>query len=177
MSREIRLQKILQLLSHQQGLTVGEIRRFLEVSPMTLYRDLRELEDRNLVRRVRGGVLSENPILIPTQGSCALCGRELPVRTHITLLDSKGGKTHACCSHCGFGLMKHHEGYESILGMDFLSDTVLDLEKGHFLVRPQIKLCCEPAVLVFARHEDALRMQKGFGGEIMSFETVRNLLC
>ncbi|MCX7976573.1 MAG: DeoR family transcriptional regulator [Bellilinea sp.] len=175
MNREIRQQTILNLVEQKQTLTIAEIRKLLQVSAMTLHRDLRDLEEKKLIRRVHGGVVS-GKMSFPVQfESCAHCGGELPVRTRITLIDQHGKKSQVCCCHCGFGLMRHEE-YSSALGVDFLYGTVVDLKHSLFLVKPQVKICCEPSVLLFADEEDALRMQKGFGGVIMNYEGVRHLM-
>lgn len=175
MNREIRQQTILSLVERKPVLTIAEIRQILEVSAMTLHRDLRDLEEKRLIRRVHGGVVS-GKIPLPVQiESCAYCEGELPNRTRIALIDQHGKKFQVCCCHCGFGFMKQ-EKYSSALGVDFLYGTVVDLKHGHFLVKPRVKICCEPSVLLFADEEDALRMQKGFGGQVMNYEAVRLLL-
>ncbi len=175
MNREIRQHTILNLVERKPVLTLAEIREVINVSAMTLHRDLRDLEEKRLIRRVHGGVVSGKMPLTVQIESCAYCGGELPVRTRITLIDQHGKKFQVCCCHCGFGFMKQ-EKYSSALGVDFLYGTVVDLKQSHFLVKPRVKICCEPSVLLFADEEDALRMQKGFGGEIMNYEAVRQLL-
>lgn len=175
MNREIRQQTILSLVERKPVLTIAEIREVINVSAMTLHRDLRDLEEKRLIRRVHGGVVSGKMPLPVQIESCAQCGGELPVRTRITIIDQHGKKLQVCCCHCGVNFVNQQE-YRSAFGQDFLYGTVVDLNRSHFLVKPRVKICCEPSVLLFADEEDALRMQKGFGGEIMNYENVRKLL-
>ncbi len=176
MSREIRQKKILELAHQKRGITIEEIRSALNVSAMTLHRDLRDLEGKNMIRRVRGGVMmvTEDASSMPRE-ACAQCGGILPHHTRLTLISAQGSKIHACCCHCGFGI-KRRENFSTALGVDFIYGTVVDLEKGYFLVKPEIKICCEPAILVFAEKENAQRMQRGFGGEVMSLKDVTEWL-
>lgn len=175
MNREFRQQKILDLLAQKPLLTIAEIRQLFNVSAMTIHRDLIELEEKNLVYRMRGSVLRKQKSLIDALESCAYCGRELPYRTQVTLIDSSDRKTRACCSHCGFNMIRNQE-IQSALGVDFLYGTVIDLQNACFLAKSSVRTCCEPSILVFANPEDALRMQQGFGGEMLGFEKVWQLI-
>lgn len=57
----IRQQRILDLLQQRGSLRTGELAEWLEVTPMTVWRDLRELVELGLVQRVRGGVQCRLP--------------------------------------------------------------------------------------------------------------------
>lgn len=168
MIREIRHQKIIQLITQHQGMSVAELRAALQVSAMTLHRDLSSLESRGLLRRVHGGVVirgsDENAAEI-----CAHCGKTVSSRTRMLLFGKNGEKALACCAHCGMGLMRLDSSLSAGLGVDFIHETVIDIPHAYFLVEPQVRVCCEPTILVFARQEDAERMQKGFGGKMMKY--------
>lgn len=167
MIREIRQQKIMELITQRQGMCVGELRTALQVSAMTLHRDLRMLESKGMIRRVHGGVVISNEEHIGEQ--CSYCGRGVPTRTRMMLFAENGQRVLACCAHCGMGLMRHDKGLIAGLGVDFLYETVVDIPRSYFLVESDVQACCNPSVLVFARRADAERMQKGFGGRIMNY--------
>ncbi len=56
MNKRMRAQRILELLTARQHATAAELQRELGVSAPTVYRDIRELELRNLVATSHGGV-------------------------------------------------------------------------------------------------------------------------
>jgi nitrous oxide reductase accessory protein NosL len=41
--------------------------------------------------------------------------------------------------------------------------------QAHYLIDPELTICCSPSVLAFSSHEEALKFQKGFGGRIVNF--------
>ncbi|MGH3088642.1 MAG: DeoR/GlpR family DNA-binding transcription regulator [Rubrobacteraceae bacterium] len=57
MLREERQRKILEELEHTESVSVAALTRRLEVSDMTVRRDLEELSSRNLLRKVHGGAV------------------------------------------------------------------------------------------------------------------------
>ncbi|GIV66440.1 MAG: hypothetical protein KatS3mg047_0833 [Bellilinea sp.] len=172
MIRELRHQKIIELVTQQQGITVQELTNYLKVSAMTIHRDLQLLEEQGIVQRVRGGVVTgTQKFKINSQKeSCGYCGKACSPRTRLTLFSDSGETILACCVHCGMGLIQKGNDLKGGLGVDFLYETVVDLPGGYYLFQPQIKICCSPGVLVFADRQDAERMQQGFGGKLLNFE-------
>lgn len=55
--------KIQELINEQNITTVNEIAKQLNVSDMTIRRDLTELEESGLIERVHGGAISKNPLV------------------------------------------------------------------------------------------------------------------
>lgn len=58
MLKEQRLQYILSRLDRKKVVTIAELGQNLDVSTMTIWRDLSELESQGLLKRVRGGALA-----------------------------------------------------------------------------------------------------------------------
>jgi len=56
---EDRQKKILDLINRQGHITVQEMSTLFSISAMTAWRDLQALEDQKLIRRVRGGAVSD----------------------------------------------------------------------------------------------------------------------
>jgi DeoR/GlpR family transcriptional regulator of sugar metabolism len=61
MAKEQRLRSIMQRVESADSVSIEELRRELGVSYMTMWRDLANLEQQGLVRRVRGAVISVQP--------------------------------------------------------------------------------------------------------------------
>jgi DeoR family transcriptional regulator, fructose operon transcriptional repressor len=53
--------RILEIVKQRQTCTLDELRAELDISPITLYRDLRKLDENNVIRRVHGGVTLREP--------------------------------------------------------------------------------------------------------------------
>ncbi len=173
MIRDLRHQKIIELVAQKQGITVRELTRLLNVSTMTVHRDLSALEASGLIQRVHGGVVTARRSESRKE-ICGYCGKECPSRTRLTFFSDSGETVFACCVHCGMGLMHRERGLNAGLGVDFLYETVVDLPRGYYLLESQIRICCTPSALVFADRRDAERMQKGFGGKLLDFAELRN---
>lgn len=67
MLKEQRLQYILSKLDKKRVVTIADLCQNLDVSNMTIWRDLSELENQGLLRRVRGGALATEIDTDPTQ--------------------------------------------------------------------------------------------------------------
>lgn len=57
MIRQQRHARILEIVRERKACTVEELRKELDVSHVTLYRDLKELDRENVIQRVHGGVI------------------------------------------------------------------------------------------------------------------------
>jgi DeoR/GlpR family transcriptional regulator of sugar metabolism len=64
--------KILQSVQANKTCTINELLNELDVSKVTLYRDLRDMEQRSLIRRVRGGVAIEESRQVESRFSVRL---------------------------------------------------------------------------------------------------------
>jgi DeoR family transcriptional regulator, fructose operon transcriptional repressor len=53
--------RILEIVKRRNTCTIDELREALGVTPITLYRDLRKLDESNLIQRVHGGVTLREP--------------------------------------------------------------------------------------------------------------------
>ena len=54
-----RRKKIVEIVNAEENISNKELSQRLDVSEMTLWRDLNELESQGMIRRVRGGVAKE----------------------------------------------------------------------------------------------------------------------
>lgn len=172
--KENRLQRITALLREKKALSTAELRQILGVSSMTIHRDLNELARTGQVERVHGGVLltgarEPGPV-------CAYCGKNLNPRTAFVVHLTGGDNLQACCAHCGLRLLDSHADAISGLAADFLYGTMTNVKSAAYLVHSDLSVCCTPSAIAFARREDALRMQAGFGGKVLDMEQALDAL-
>ncbi len=167
-----RHQQIIAWLEEEQSLSIREIESRLGVSHMTVHRDLDQLAEQNLIRKVRAGA-----ILIPAaerqsinQDNCTMCGRRVTRRTEFIIM--RQGKTQrtACCPHCGL-LLLANGAEETALTRDFLYGQMVNVYQAYYLLASNVQLCCVPTILCFSGISDAQKFSLGFGGQVMDFST------
>lgn len=171
-----RQQQILAWLEEDGALRVDEIAERLGVSAMTIHRDLDKLSERGLIRKVHGGAMRLYDAPPPPPNQCALCHMILVQRHLVTIQIEGGHQVHACCPHCGFLLLGRYPALQSVLVRDFLYGRVLHARIAAYLAASHFVDCCAPSLVTFASLDDARRFQKGWGGEILSFDEAQNYL-
>ena len=63
-----------------------------------------------------------------------------------------------------------------MLVTDFLYCRMISASEAVYLVGSEVSSCCSPGVLAFACLQDAVRFQRGFGGEVMDSMQAQNQL-
>lgn len=168
---------ILRWLSENASLTIDDLSKRLEVSPMTVHRDLDTLARAGQVVKVHGGVaLAEPGGERRAVDLCQLCDRPVPTRSAFAIRQADGTTVTACCPHCGFLLLETAD-VRSVLATDFLYGRTINAAQAAYLVESQVSICCLPSVLTFATADDARRFQLGFGGDVMTFAEARRYLA
>ncbi len=159
---------ILDTLAQKGTVGISDLVQTLHVSPMTVHRDLAQLERAGQLRKVRGGaVLTERAT--EAAGSCLACFGPLNPRTQVVLHLTDGSQRRACCPHCG--LMALGQGaVTSVLVTDFLHGRMVNGRTAAYIAMPEITVCCTPTLLAFEDVEDARRFQIGFAGQLLSLE-------
>ncbi len=171
--------QILQWLQEKGSLSIDDLAGQLDVSVMTVHRDLDTLARNGLAVKVHGGVTLPDRSGKPAHhATCHLCDLPVHVRSAFTVQVESGEVFRACCPHCGFFLMSQLEGrgVVSALTKDFLYGRTMDAMRAVYVLDSQVTLCCVPGVLCFASREDATRFQTGFGGNVMTPAGVREYL-
>jgi biotin operon repressor len=169
---EARQTKILELLEGQHTLSIQSLSDRLNVSVMTIHRDLNKLEEAGKVRKVHGGVMLVE--VQPATGSvqrplCAMCGSSGSDRTAFTLNLANGRQMHACCPHCGLLLLVQRGDVTSALARDFLYGRMVNVRQSHFVIGSSVRVCCSPSTICFESLVDATKFQHGFGGDVFDF--------
>ena len=172
--------QIVAWLQENDTLTIKELVARLNVSAMTVHRDLDKLAAAGLVQKVHGGaklVTAETgPGEMAVLPPCVMCGTAVSPRTAFTITLDDGRKETACCAHCGILRLSQLDGVGSALTPDFIYGRMVNVFQAWFLVGSDVQLCCVPSTLCFARASDAQKFQQGFNGEVMDFTAVQQYL-
>lgn len=165
-----RKNKILTWVEQEKTLKITELSNRLNVSEMTVYRDLKPLiEEKKIIKTSNGIALL--PANIVSNQTCSYCFKESNTRHSVQLVVMNHQIVHTCCSHCGLLYFEENEDkITQILCKDYLTDTTISGKMATFLIDSDLLLnCCQPQVIPFQSRKQALQFQKGFGGEISSF--------
>lgn len=169
--------KIIELLRLHGTVETNALAEELQVSTMTIHRDLNKLADAGIINKVHGGATLFNPVEMPTSPDlCPMCNKVVKERTAFIMHASNGKQIRACCAHCGLVLLETMPDVKSILTTDFLYGTIVSISQTTFLMHSNITVCCSPTILTFDKPEDAIRFQRGFGGTLADFETARQFI-
>lgn len=172
-----RQEQILSWLQAERSISIEILAERLAVSAMTVHRDLDQLVRDGQVQKVYGAVeLVESRQAQPQKQTCDLCKMEIPDRTHFTVQLKNGEQRHACCPHCGLLLMENSDGFTLALTPDFIYGRMVNVMQAFYVVESRVHFCCVPSVLCFTCSEDAKSFQRGFGGDVLTFEKLTRWL-
>ena len=170
-----RRQKILAELEATGRVRVNDLSKTLDVSRMTIHRDLSQLADEGLLEKVFGGAVAVVQEPAGKEG-CVMCGMGNQERTAFVVNCADGSQLQACCPHCGIMVLTAREQAVSAMAADFLHGRMINVRSAFFLVDPDLTVCCTPTVLCFGTQRDAEKFQSGFGGEIMNLVQAQTYL-
>lgn len=172
-----RQQRILGLLAERGTISVDELVKQLQVSTMTVHRDLDLLAAEKRLRKVHGGAAAYDNSLQEDQ--CYFCHSLISSGSHtkVTLHLTDGSHRHACCAHCGLlGLSHLGKQVSTAIVTDFLYGRAINARSATYVVEPDLQICCAPTTLVFQNNADALRFQRGFGGQVLPLSEALTVL-
>jgi hypothetical protein len=170
MMRNHRQHYILDSLASHGSVHVGDLARALDVSSMTVHRDLDQLARAGQLLKVRGGAVPVAPHS-EADDVCVACYAPLSLRTQVVLHLASGGQRRACCPHCELMVLSRGtEAIVSILVTDFLYGRSVNGRTAAYVAEPSISLCCTPTILAFEDTLDAQRFQAGFGGQLFDLD-------
>ncbi len=168
-----RMEKIKELIQQHKHLKVADLSRMLNVSEMTIHRDVKRLVEEGWVIKTFGGIaLARREPTTPQMANseCVYCHRRIYERFSYRLILADNRIESACCCHCGL-LRQSQLGDQVIQAIcyDFLTHTTISVPSAWFVMDTSIDIrCCKPQVLPFESRSHADRFVKGFGGTVLS---------
>ncbi|ULT56829.1 DeoR family transcriptional regulator [Neobacillus drentensis] len=164
-----RQKQLVTWLKEEGTLSIAEISRRLNVSEMTVYRDIKPLLEENKINKTSGGVSLVSTI---SPNACTYCLKELNNRQPVQIITTQQTVEQLCCPHCGLLRYKDIEkNVSQIICRDFLQNTTISAKLAYFLFNTDFNVnCCQPQVLTFDLLKTAEQFQKGFGGTILRFD-------
>lgn len=180
MMKTKRQEELYTLIKEKKELTIKELSLRFKVSEMTVHRDIKNLIDNGLVKKVYGGIQLIEYFVNPQQNQCAFCHKTIAsegkLNYKIVLVNNQTENT--CCAHCG--ILRHKQIESQVVQAfchDFITHTTISTSTVWFVMDSILDLgCCQPQVFAFGNKSYAERFIKGFNGVILSFEEVSDRL-
>lgn len=175
-----RLNRIKAILKERQNIKISELSHMLNVSEMTIHRDLKPLVEQDIVMKTFGGVsLKRDTIQKLDENICTYCRRQSHSRLAYRIILVNDNIETTCCAHCG--LLRQHQLKDNVVQSichDFLRQTTISAQLATYVFNTTIDMgCCQPQILTFEWKEHAQRFVKGFGGTVYNYnEAIRRLL-
>jgi hypothetical protein len=166
-----RQQDVLNLLNNKKGtVTIRGIQEEIGASQATAYREAQALIQHGLAVKIPGGIRK----LETTSDRCLQCHGEVNIRLAVLIENEKGAQSKGCCPHCALMALHDSSNVRTSMTPDFIYGTMLNTRQAWYVIHKDMAICCRPAVLSFAREEDARSFAKGFGGEVVDFSSAQN---
>ncbi|MBM7600591.1 DeoR/GlpR family transcriptional regulator of sugar metabolism [Virgibacillus halotolerans] len=175
-----RQNRIKALILNKRNIKISELSQTLQVSEMTIHRDLKPLIETGMIIKTFGGISlnsSEAGKLDDTQ-TCVFCSSGVDERQAYRLILSNNQIEVACCAHCG--LLRQRQLGDDVtqaICHDFLKQTTISAPDAWYVMDTSIHMgCCQPQVLTFQFKEHAVKFVKGFGGNVYPFQEAIEVL-
>ncbi|MDQ0198335.1 DeoR family transcriptional regulator [Neobacillus ginsengisoli] len=168
-----RRQQIVTWLNKEGSISITEISKRLNVSEMTVYRDIKPLLEESKIIKTSGGIsLAPAPVIGVSAHACTYCLKESNNRHPVQIITNDLRVEQLCCPHCGILRYKDIEkDVSQIICRDFLHNSTISAKMAYFLMDADFQLnCCQPQVLTFESIKHAEQFQKGFGGTVLRFD-------
>lgn len=172
--------KIKEILEMKKTVKIAELSDALQVSDMTVRRDIKPFIEQGYLIKTFGGVsLATSTIITSTTNeACSYCHRSLNHKMTYKLMLTNQETEFACCAHCG--LLRQEQLQDKVnqaICYDFLRQTTISVRNALFVMDSEIDIgCCQPQVLSFEWREHAEKFVKGFDGNIYTFQEASEVL-
>lgn len=171
-----RQQKILEILQKRGSVSIQELVEELDVSTMTVHRDLNRMLEAGRIQKKHGGAILARNSPSMQEFSCSMCNKFSSGRTVFIVQFENGDTKRACCAHCGLMIQSVSKKVKQSLTADYLHGRIVNANQAVYLVGSELNICCVPNILTFASKQDAEKFQKGFGGKLLNIEQSTQLL-
>lgn len=175
-----RQNRIKALVMNRHNMKISELSKELQVSEMTIHRDLKPLIKSGIIIKTFGGIslIANEQTEVDGTNSCVFCSRTVDNRQAYRLILANNHIEVTCCAHCGL-LRQQQLGDDviQVLCHDFLKQTTISATSAWFVMNTSIHMgCCQPQVLTFQWKEHADKFVKGFGGNVYPFQEATEVL-
>lgn len=173
-----RQNRIKDLILKRSNMKISELSKELNVSEMTIHRDLKPLIEAGVIVKTFGGIALISSEEKTTEDTCVYCSSGVDKRQAYRLILANNNIEVACCAHCGL-LRQRQLGNDVIQAIchDFLKQTTISAPLAWYVMDTSIHMgCCQPQVLAFQWKEHANKFIKGFGGHVYPFQEAMEVL-
>jgi nitrous oxide reductase accessory protein NosL len=104
---------------------------------------------------------------------CHVCGMDVSKYPHTRyVVTTKEGEEFSTCGvQCGLTLhLRLKEKFKSATATDLLSNRSVDAQKAFFIYKSTVITDMAPGFIAFATKTNAEKFQKGFGGQVVSYQ-------
>jgi nitrous oxide reductase accessory protein NosL len=104
---------------------------------------------------------------------CQVCGMDVSKYSHTRyVVTTTGGEELITCGvQCGLTLhLRLKEKFKSATATDLLSNRSVDAQKAFFIYKSTVITDMAPGFIAFATKTNAEKFQKGFGGQVVSYQ-------
>ncbi|WP_099157850.1 DeoR family transcriptional regulator [Virgibacillus ndiopensis] len=168
-----RQNRIKEMIQEKENMKIAELSKELDVSEMTVHRDLKPLIDDGIIVKTFGGIslVQERSNKVSNSEECVFCSRKINERMAYRLILQNNKIEMACCAHCG--LLRHRQLGDDVIQAicpDFFKQTTISAKLAWYVMDTSLHIgCCHPQVLTFEWKEHADNFVKGFNGNVYSF--------
>lgn len=176
-----RLARIKEMVLEKENVKIADLSEQLNVSEMTIHRDVKQLVDEGFVVKTFGGISlaqTSSSTQATHHNSCVLCHRSISDRFAYQLLLTDNRTERACCAHCGLiRQLQIEEQVVQAITYDIFTGTTMGANIAYFVINPSVQItCCQPQVLAFDSKVNAEKFVKGFGGQAYTLQqTLREI--
>lgn len=175
-----RLARIKEIVLERKNVKISELSEELNVSEMTIHRDIKQLVDEGFVIKTFGGVsLAQSTYDFKKNlNVCTFCQRPVNDRFAYQLILTNNRMERTCCAHCGLLRQIQLDGQViQAMTYDFFKGTTVGAQMAYFVIDPSIQVtCCQPQILTFDSKEYAEKFVKGFGGKVLDYKEAMSLV-
>ena len=104
---------------------------------------------------------------------CIVCGMDISKYPHTkyVVTTKEGEEFFTCGVQCGLTLhLRLKEKFKSATATDLLSNRSVDAQKAFFIYKSTVITDMAPGFIAFATKTNAEKFQKGFGGQVVSYQ-------
>ena len=104
---------------------------------------------------------------------CIVCGMDVSKYPHTKygVTTTEGEEFFTCGVQCGLTLhLRLKEKFKSATATDLLSNRSVDAQKAFFIYKSTVITDMAPGFIAFATKTNAEKFQKGFGGQVLSYQ-------